>query len=130
MAAKKPWYATAVRTKGKRSSLEAKVAADLEFRGLPAEYEPKDGRLTYMLEYIPDFRLPNGILVEVKGYFAPEDRTKMLRVKQANPEVDIRFVFGSDNKIHRNSMMRYSDWCEKHGFLWALKTIPEEWYHQ
>ena len=128
---RKQWWRSAVRTNGKRSSFEATLVSDLEFRGLDFEYEPKDNHLTYMLEYIPDFRLPNGILVEAKGYFDPTDRTKMLRVKQANPEADIRFVFMANNKINPRSATRYSDWCDKHGFKWHVgRSIPEEWWHE
>lgn len=100
-------------------------------RGLAYEYEPKDAHLQYMLEYIPDFRLPNGIIVEAKGFFDATDRTKMLRVKQANPTADIRFIFMADNKINPKSKTRYTDWCKKHGFLCHVgKSIPESWWHE
>jgi len=128
---RKTWWKGARRTKGKRSGFEATLTSDMEFRGLPFEYEPKDGHLTYMLDYIPDFRLPNGILVEAKGYFDAEDRTKMKRVKQANPEADIRMVFMRDQPINKRSKTLYSDWCKKHGFPYHIgRSIPEEWWHE
>ena len=117
---RKPWWTSARRKNGKRSTFEATLTADMEARGLAFEYEPKDGHLGYMLEYFPDFRLPNGILVEAKGFFDSEDRTKMLRVKMANPEKDIRFIFMANNKINPKSKTRYSDWCTKHGFLFFI----------
>lgn len=47
--------------------------------------------------------LDNGILIEIKGYFTATDRKKHLLVKEQNPELDIRFVFGnSKNRIHKN----------------------------
>lgn len=123
------WWRNAKPTGGKRSTFEATVVEDLKLRGLPYEYEPKDAHLGYMLSYIPDFRLPNGVLVECKGYFDSEDRTKMLRVKQAHPEADIRFVFMRDNKINPKSKTRYSDWCNRHGFLWHIgDSIPLDWW--
>jgi hypothetical protein len=128
---RKPWYLSARPKNGKRSTFEATLVADMEARGLAFEYEPKDGHLGYMLEYFPDFRLPNGILVEAKGFFDSEDRTKMLRVKMANPEKDIRFVFMANNKINPKSKTRYSDWCVKHGFQYHIgKSIPEEWWYE
>lgn len=67
------------------------------------------------------------LIVEAKGRFTSVDRTKMKQVKEAHPEEDIRFVFMSNNKIHKNSDMRYGDWCDRHGFPWAIGDIPNEW---
>jgi hypothetical protein len=127
---RQPWWASAVPKNGKRSTFEDRLAQQMNAKGLAYKYEPKDEHLGYMLEYIPDFVLPNGIIVEAKGWFDSTDRTKMLRVKQANPERDIRFCFMANNKINPKSKMRYSDWCEKHGFQWCLKEIPEEWWNE
>ncbi len=125
------WWASARPKDGKRSTFEANLCNDMDARGLTYSYEPKDAHLGYMLEYIPDFVLPNGIVVEAKGWFDSTDRTKMLRVKQANPTRDIRFIFMADNKLNKGSKMRYSDWCTKHGFLYAIgKSIPEGWWHE
>ena len=124
------WWASAVPKDGKRSTLEADIAAAAEAAGLPLEHEPQDSQLGYMLTYQPDFRLPNGILVEAKGYFDSEDRTKMKRVKQANPERDIRFVFPRDNRIPRTKL-RYSDWCLKNGFPYVIaREIPKDWWNE
>ena len=127
---RQPWWNSAVPKNGKRSTFEANLCSDMDSRGLTYSYEPNDAQLGYMLEYIPDFMLPNGIIVEAKGWFDSTDRTKMLRVKQANPTRDIRFVFMSDNKINPGSKLRYSDWCTKHGFKYAFKTIPESWWNE
>lgn len=128
---RKPWWNSAVPKGGKRSTFEDSLTRDMEARGLSFEYEPKDGHLGYMLEYFPDFRLPNGILVEAKGFFDSTDRTKMLRVHKANPEADIRFVFMANNKLNPKSKSRYSDWCIKNGFKYFVgRSIPEEWWHE
>jgi hypothetical protein len=128
---RKPWYLSAKPRNGKRSSFEATLVTDMELRGLDFEYEPEDGHLGYMLEYIPDFRLPNGILVEAKGFFDSTDRTKMLRVKMANPTADIRFIFMANNKLNPKSKSRYSDWCLKHGFKYHIgRSIPEDWWYE
>jgi hypothetical protein len=77
--------------------------------------------------YTPDFVLPNGIIVECKGRLTVHDRTKHLRISEQHPHLDIRFVFQYDNPITKGSKTRYTDWATKHGFQWAMKTIPKEW---
>lgn len=67
------------------------------------------------------------LIVEAKGRFTSMDRTKMKAVKERHPDADIRFVFMGNNKIHKNSDMRYQDWCVKHGFPSAIKEIPDDW---
>lgn len=98
-------------------------------------YEPSDPVIRYHLPkcYIPDFVLGNGILVEAKGYFKSADRTKMLRIRKENPDLDIRFLFQrANNRLTKspNSMM-YWEWAEKHGFKWAEgDKIPEKWFRE
>ena len=66
-----------------------------------------------------------------KGRFVLEDRKKHLLVKQQHPELDIRFVFSnSKNKINKKSKTTYADWCEKNGFKYADKVIPDEWFEE
>ena len=53
---------------------------------------------------------------------------KHLLVKEQQPNLDIRFVFGnSKNKIYKGSKTSYADWCNKNGFMFADKIIPNEW---
>jgi hypothetical protein len=117
--------------KGYRSGLEETVDALLKQNNIDAEYEKH--KVQYSIptsyhEYTPDFRLPNGIFIETKGRFVIEDRKKHLLIKQQHPELDIRFVFqNSKNRIRKGSPTTYADWCKKHGFLYADKTIPQEW---
>lgn len=81
--------------------------------------------------YIPDFQLPNGIIIEVKGYFPQEDRSKMLHIKQSNPGLDIRIVFKRPNDlISKTSKTTLSKWAEKNGFKWAAGSIPLEWLYE
>ena len=98
------------------------------------DYEPQDSHLSYNKpsRYIPDFRLPNGILVEAKGYFTSADRTKMLRVRDQNPSYDIRLVFQrANNKLTKAKNSRtYWQWAEQHGFVWAEGTIPTKWWKE
>lgn len=117
-------------TNGYRSGLEANVANQLTDLGVDFEYEKT--KIPYQIDakYIPDFVLPNGIIIECKGRFTSEDRRKMRLVKQQNPELDIRFVFTrSASKINKGSKTSYADWCSKYGFVCADKLIPGEWLY-
>lgn len=116
---------------GYRSGLEDKIAKDLTSQGVGFSFESI--KISYtkperIAKYTPDFLLENGIIVETKGWFLPEDRTKHLLVKAQHPELDIRFVFNrSSSPINKGSKTTYADWCIKHGFKYADKTIPSEW---
>ena len=116
---------------GFRSGFEQAVALQLEAAGADFEYEPKDKRIEYQnkpSKDLPDFVLPNGVLIEVKGRFTGADRAKHLLIQAQHPELDIRFVFQRDNTLSKVSKTRYSDWCDKHGFQYCFVTVPEEWY--
>jgi hypothetical protein len=72
--------------------------------------------------------LPNGIIVETKGRFVLADRKKHLLLQSQRPELDIRFVFSNSSaKINKGSPTSYADWCNKYGFIFADKLIPESW---
>ena len=113
-----------------RSRLEERLARWLELNDHPFEYETL--KLAYTIDaiYTPDFILPNGVILEAKGWFKPEDRRKMLAVKKAHPELDIRLVFQqSYNTLSKTSKTTYAQWAEKNGFLWASSNdIPPEWF--
>lgn len=112
-----------------RSKLEEKVADLLSKLGVPYEYESKLVPYVIHYNYKPDFILSNGIYLETKGLFDPEDRRKMVAVKEANPDLDIRFVFQAPyNKIRKGSKTTYAQWADKHGFKWcAYHSIPIDW---
>lgn len=113
-----------------RSGLEKEAAAfltprqkELKYEKLKIEWED----LRYR-KYTPDFELDNGIIVETKGIFDNEDRRKHLAIKKQHPELDIRFVFSNANaKLYKGAKSRYFEWCDKNGFLWAHRVIPESW---
>ena len=115
---------------GYRSGLEDVISKDLKDRGVDFGYETVkiNWKLVENKTYTPDFILPNGIIIESKGRFVPEDRKKHLKVREQNPKLDIRFVFSnSRNKIRKGSKTTYAMWCEKNNFLYADKRIPDEW---
>jgi hypothetical protein len=118
---------------GYRSGLEDVISKDLKKRGVDFGYETVKikWQLIESKTYTPDFILPNGIIIESKGRFVPDDRKKHLKVREQNPELDIRFVFSnSRNKIRKGSKTTYAMWCEKNNFLYADKRIPDEWINK
>lgn len=115
---------------GYRSQFELGLARNLKERNVTFEYEKK--KLTYIPEpktYTPDFYLVDSdIYIEAKGQLTKPDRVKMILIKKQYPDLDIRFVFmNCRNKIYKGSRTTYADWCTRHGFKWAEKSIPAEW---
>ncbi len=111
-----------------RSRFEERLALALEQAKVNFSYETL--RLPYTVErvYTPDFILPNGVIVEAKGFWEPSDRTKHLAVREAHPDADIRFCFlNANNKLSKKSKTTYAAWCDKKGFLWCEKVIPSSW---
>jgi|SRR6056300_1712650 hypothetical protein len=118
---------------GYRSGLENKVLDSLKERKCNAKYECLKIEwedLKYR-KYTPDFLLPNGIIIETKGRFTPEDRMKHLAIKKQHPYLDIRFVFtNSKAKLRKGAKSSYGDWCTKNGFMYADKDVPHEWVEE
>lgn len=118
---------------GWRSGLEERVAKELTEAGVGYEYESV--KVKYDVHetrtYTPDFILKRGyVIVETKGRFTTADRKKHLLIKKQHPKLDIRFVFqNSRAKLYKGAKSTYADWCDKHGFQYADKSIPEEWLH-
>lgn len=116
---------------GFRSGLEERVSEELAALGIKVEYETT--KIKYVKPqrnavYTPDFLLPNGIIIETKGRFLTADRQKHLLIQAQRPDLDIRFVFSSSKtKISKQSTTTYAMWCEKHGFKYADKSIPNTW---
>jgi len=117
-----------------RSKFEKAVYEHAKKHKRKVEYEPSCPSIYYTTtaRYIPDFALPNGVLIESKGYFSSRDRRKMLQVARDNPELDIRFVFQrANNRLTKSpNSMTYAQWAERHGFKWSEHSIPEDWYDE
>lgn len=124
--------------KGFRSGFEERIYENASNQGRELDYESSSSVLFYTRpakksRYLPDFVLPNGIVVEAKGRLTTEDRAKMLNVKRDNPDVDIRFLFQRANKriTKSKNSMTYEEWADKHGFQWAIgENIPESWFYE
>ena len=113
-----------------RSRLEERLARWFELNGHQFEYETLKLNYTLSSVYTPDFILPNGVILEAKGYFKPEDRRKMLAIKKQHPNLDIRLVFQAPhNTLTKTSKTTYAKWATNNGFLWAPShDIPPDWF--
>jgi len=115
---------------GYRSGLELNISMSLDtikykydYESIKIEWED----LTYRT-YTPDFILNNGIIIETKGRFLASDRKKHVAIKKQHPDLDIRFVFtNSKNKLQKGAKSSYGQWCDKHGFRYYDRIIPEDW---
>lgn len=138
------WSYGKKRESGYRSGAEEKVAAFLEASGIGFEYETltlsyekpvrrglcktcAGKKVVKIATYKPDFILENGEILEYKGRLTSADRTKLIAVVRSNPDIKIRLLFGSDNKLAKNNNKRYSEWATEHGFDFAIKLPPKRW---
>lgn len=125
-----------------RSKWEVFIRDEFQRNGVNFKYEPHGIEYLTKATYTPDFLLDKDIYLEVKGWFRPEDRKKMLEVKASNPDLDIRLWFQSNSYLssltanqkrkkkagEKLKKKRYSDWAEKHGFKYHIgKELPHEW---
>lgn len=124
------------RATGYRSKSEVAVSErmkELAGKGKVILYEKVSLPFSYQVQrtYTPDFVLPDkAMIIEVKGRFEQDDRTKMLMVRKAYPDLDIRFVFDNPNtKISKRSQTTYATWCRKNGFPFCGRAEfpPAEW---
>lgn len=132
--------------RAKRSNFEREIAKWLTDRGIRYQYEsdsfvyykrpykPKcldcgSTNVASVRVYTPDFYLPDyGFWIEAKGKFGQTDRKKMSLVKRDNPDLDVRIVFMTDNKMGRGGTKRYSDWAEEQGFQYSIGEPDDEWF--
>jgi hypothetical protein len=106
-----------------RNKFETRVHNQLKKAKVLFNYESE--KIPYVLarHYVPDFVVftPNGkIYIETKGHLRREDKAKLVAIKRQNPGMDLRILFYSKKKDQIS-------WAQRHGFLFAFETIPEEW---
>lgn len=122
-----------------RNRFEQMTAEALEANKAQFVYEKVKFDYTVAGKYLVDFTImkkDGGIMhIETKGNglsFDGHAKRKMIAVKKAHPNLDLRILFYSDGKCgpkrKDGTFMRQSDWAKKYGFPYAIKTIPAEWY--
>lgn len=118
---------------GYRSGFEDDVAKELKAKNVEFTYEKEKIKWVDLKvrTYTPDFVLGNGIIIETKGRFVANDRRKHKEIKKQFPDLDIRFVFyNSKSKLYKGAKSSYADWCDKYGFTYADKSIPDAWLQE
>jgi len=119
--------------KGFRSGLEQTVAAQITKENHALRYETtKIQWVDFSIRsYTPDFILDNGIILEVKGFWATADRRKHTEIRKQHDTLDIRLVFeNSKRKIRKGSKTTYAAWCEKRDILYCDRVIPITWLQE
>jgi hypothetical protein len=116
-----------------RSKFEQTIATQL---GNKFKYEEVTFKYVRPQKYTVDFtgvKKSDGtpLHIETKGRFLSSDRTKMLLVMEQNTynpsHLDIRLVFMKDLPLYKGSKTKYSDWCKKYGFKYAIGSVPKAW---
>ena len=127
--------AARARAEGYRSGLEVRTSKALTDLGIPFGYETV--RLPYLVpsrkaHYTPDYALlHNGIVVETKGRWMPDDRKKTALIREQFPDLDLRLVFSNPlTPISKGSKTTYSMVAAKLGIPFAKETIPREWLNE
>lgn len=120
---------------GFRSGLEDSVNESLQSTGLSYGYETEV--ITYVQpavsrKYTPDFimtkKAGGTMYLETKGRWVKTDRQKFDWIFDQYPGIDIRFVFQNPNaKLYKGSKTTYAQYCDKKGWKWAKKDVPQEW---
>lgn len=120
-----------------RNNFEENIHTELtsaQDEGLLQSVEYETEKLPYSVpgKYLPDFILKrtdgSKLYIETKGYFRYQDQVKMIAVKESNPSLDIRLVFYRDQPVRKGAKLTYSGWAEKNGFVYAIATVPREWF--
>ena len=121
------------RERGHRSGLETKVEEALQKQGLSFSYEKESFVYYRKGRYTPDFTIdgPHPFHIEVKGYWFPADRSKVLATIIANPEMRLLVALQRPfMTISKKSKTTYAAWCTQKGIPWCSIPIPEDFINQ
>lgn len=120
---------------GFRSGLEETINESLNKSKKQFGYESE--KISYIQpetkhNYTPDFILTKKdgtkMYIESKGRWVKTDRLKFDLIFNQYSGIDIRFVFQNPNaKLYKGSKTTYAQYCDKKGWLWSKKEIPNEW---
>ena len=114
-------------SKGFRNQFEERLGSFLDDKRIAYEYETLVLGYTLEGKYKPDFILPNGIIIEAKGFFRTHAQRALRAVKKKHPKLDIRLVFYNQNQKVQGSKLKCYEWAVKYKFKFANGSIPEEW---
>lgn len=120
---------------GFKSGFEHTVAKKLDKSKVDFKYEVGKFKFTQPAKdrtYKPDFYIVGtDTYIETKGKLTMDDRTKLVWVREQNPDIKLVILFmKSGNPIRKGSKTTYADWAEDNDFDWADFSehgIPERW---
>ena len=99
-----------------RSGSELYISEVLKTNNISAEYETKCLPFNMSCKYTPDFVLPNGVYIEVKGFLSSDRQRYYEQLKKNYPALDLRFVFERDMNLSISSTSTLKDWATRNGF--------------
>ena len=84
-----------------------------------------------IMRHVPDFLLPNGLLIETKGVMDVTYPQKVELLAVCHPSVMKRYrvCFGNADLITpKRGTLTYAQWAHKQGITWCEGDIPESWF--
>ena len=94
-------------------------------------YIQPETKHTYTPDFILNKKSGKKLYIETKGRWVKTDRLKFDLIFKQYPDIDIRFVFQNPNaKLYKGSKTTYAQYCDKKGWKWAKKEIPNEWLEE
>ena len=96
------------------------------------EYTNRGQKKILGIKYTPDFILRKSdgskMYIETKGLWTVKDRFKARLVHEEHDPLDLRYVFSNQNaRLYKGSPTSYAMYCQRLGWKYAHKVIPEEW---
>lgn len=120
------WASDIKRVGGFRCQLEADVASALADQGVEFSYESTKLEYVTHHKYIADFTVGD-VLIEVKGFWPAEQRTKIRLLFKCNPEIKLFVALRNPRaRVNKNSNTTYADWCRRYGIPWCPLPIDKE----
>ena len=132
-------------TKRYRSRFEEQTAKQLRKAKVKHKYESKPLRYESFGQprvYWPDFVInttTSQVFIECKGWLRTDDRWKLEKVREANPEIDLRLCFwdatkpietGTPEIDYGAGLGRWptlAEWADGLGFRWCHRELPKAW---
>lgn len=120
-------------TTKRRSKLEERLERIFLDNSISYQYE--GDKINYLVPeskhtYLVDWTLPNGLLLESKGYLSDlTERNKYILIKKQHPNIDLRFIFADPEKKCGGVKMTHKEYAVKNGFKYCsirdIETIKQ-----
>lgn len=110
-----------------------------EYETMPLRYENFGHPRSYWPDFIIKTPSKAPVFLEVKGWLRADDRWKLERVREANPDIDLRLCFwdahkpietGTPEIDYGAGLDRWptlAEWAEGLGLRWCDRELPQGW---